>query len=179
VLRAAVRSRLSSLLSCFGRKKRSGGDDDDDDVFGEMVVFGPYSTDKTFTSPPPPREHVMTVEIAAEVLIEAGAAAAAGADAVSDTLHTAVYLRDQSPGISGLYVGLGYAEPTQMKKRPQKLLIMLCRTEIKSSYITLHESCSLDVELLAFHIGAEIMISLWLQRVCWYSFVPLVVYLFT
>jgi len=179
VLRAAVRSRLSSLLSCFGRKKRSGGDDDDDDVFGEMIVFGPYSTDNTFTSPPPPREHVMTVEIAAEVLIEAGAAAAAGADAVSDTLHTAVYLRDQSPWISGLYVGLGYAEPTQMKKRPQKLLIMLCRTEIKSSYITFRESCSLDVELLAFHIGAEIMIFLWLQSVCRYSFVPLVVYLFT
>jgi len=84
VLRAAVRSRLSSLLSCFGRKKRSGDDDDDDDVFGEMIVFGPYSTDNTFTSPPPPREHVMTVEIAAEVLIEAGAAAAAGADAVSE-----------------------------------------------------------------------------------------------
>ena len=102
MLRAAVRSRLSSLLSCFGRKKSSrDDDDDDDDVFGEMIVFGPYSTDNTFTSPPPLREHVMTVEIAAEVLIETGAAAAAGADAVSDTLHTAVYLRDQSPWISG------------------------------------------------------------------------------
>ena len=94
MLRAAVRSRLSSLLSCFGRKKRSR-DDDDDDVFGEMVVFGPYSTDNTFTSPPPPCERIMTVEIAAEVLIEAGVAAAA--DAVSDTLHTAVGL-SQSPG---------------------------------------------------------------------------------
>ena len=96
MLRAAVRSRLSSLLSCFGRKKRSR-DDDDDDVFGEMIVFGPYSTDNTITSPPPPCERVMTVEIAAEVLIEAGVAAAADADAVSDTRHTAVGL-SQSPG---------------------------------------------------------------------------------
>ena len=98
-MRAAVRSRLSSLLSCFGRKKRSRDDDDDDDVFGEMTVFDPYSTYYHFTSPQPPRKHEMTVEIAAEVLIEAGAAAAGGADAVSDTLP---YLRAQSPDISGL-----------------------------------------------------------------------------
>jgi len=30
------------------------------------------------------------------------------------------------------------------------------------------ESCSLDVELLAFHIGAGIIISLWLQGLCRY-----------
>ena len=97
-MRAAVRSRLSSLLSCFGRKKRSRDDDDDDDVFGEMTVFDPYSTYYHFTSPQPPRKHEMTVEIAAEVVIEASAAAAAS-DFVSDTLP---YLRAQCPGISGL-----------------------------------------------------------------------------
>ena len=122
-MRAAVRSRLSSLLSCFGRKKRSRDDDDDDDVFGEMTVFDPYSTYYHFTSPQPPRKHEMTVESAAEVVIEASAAAAAaaGADAVSDTLHTAVYLRDQSPGISGLYVGLGYAE-NENEKASSKII---------------------------------------------------------
>jgi len=32
---------------------------------------------------------------------------------------------------------------------------MLCKTEIKTGYITLRESCSLDVKLLAFHTGAK------------------------
>ena len=45
-----------------------------------------------------------------------------------------------------------------MKMRSQKLLIILCKIEIKTSYITLRESCSLDIELLTFHIGAGIMI---------------------
>ena len=53
-----------------------------------------------------------------------------------------------------------------MKKRPQKLLIILCEIEIKNSYMTLRESCSLDVELLTFLIGTGITISLGLQRVC-------------
>jgi len=51
--------------------------------------------------------------------------------------------------------------------------------EIKTSYITLRELLGLNVKLLACHIGAEIMISLRLQGVCRYSFMLLVVYLFT
>ena len=82
--------------------------------------------------------------------------------------------------ISGFYVRLGYRlSLPKWKTVVRKLLNILCKTDIKISYITLRESCGLDAELLAFHIGAGIMISLWLQKVCRYSFMPLVVYLFT
>jgi len=36
-------------------------------------------------------------------------------------------------------IALGRLKPTQMKKCPQKLLIILCKIEIKTSYIVLHE----------------------------------------
>ena len=82
--------------------------------------------------------------------------------------------------ISGFYVRLGYRlSLPKWKTVVRKLLNILCKTDIKISYITLRESCGLDAELLAFHIGAGIMISLWLQKVCRYSFMPLVFYLFT
>ena len=35
-----------------------------------------------------------------------------------------------------------------MKMRPQKLLIIQCKLDIKTSYITRRESLSLDTELL-------------------------------
>ena len=40
----------------------------------------------------------------------------------------------------------------------EKLLIILCKIEIKTSYITLGESCSLDIEPAISHIGAGITI---------------------
>ena len=66
---------------------------------------------------------------------------------------------------TALCIGGFYVKPTKTKKDPQKILIILCKIEIQTSYKTLCELCSLNVELLAFHIGAGIMI-LWLQGIC-------------
>ena len=69
------------------------------------------------------------------------------------------------------YNVLVLAKPTQMKI---KLLIILCKIENNTGYITLRESCSF--ELLTFHIDTGITISLrlhcMLPRLCRYSISP-------